>query len=274
VKKLRPIRRGNSPIENEIYPTYQKAKEDLIDRFASGWNNGRHIASYCSYCERKIETNLAVEHIKPKDGEFGHPELELTWSNFLLACVNCNSTKGAKEVIFHNLFLPDRDNTFYAFEYTADGMIKPRDTLSSTNKARANITLKLLGLDKATRETYSATGNLIALDRGSQRIEIWGLAEEALCNYLDNIENQSVKKLIVINMLSNGFFSIWMTVFDDYSEMKNLFIDAIHGTRKSGCFNDEGNSVISHSNEDQLAGGGKPWDTSSFLKNVRDFDIY
>jgi len=257
VKKLRPIRRGNSPIGNEIYPTYQKAKEDLIDRFSSGWNNGRHIASYCSYCERKIETNLAVEHIKPKDGEFGHPELERTWSNFLLACVNCNSTKGKKEILFYNLFLPDRDNTFYAFEYTADGMIKPRDTLSYTNKARASNTLKLLGLDKETRETYSATGNLIALDRRRQRIEIWGEAKEALLDYRDNIESQVVKKFIVKNMLLSGFFSIWMTVFDDYSEMKNQFINAIHGTRESGCFNDEANIITPHPNEDKLEGGSK-----------------
>ena len=219
MKKLRPIRRGNSPIGNEIYPTYQKAKVDLIDKISSGWcNKGKHISSYCSYCERKIETNLAVEHIKPKGGEFGHPELKFTWSNFLLACVNCNSTKGAKEVIFHNLFLPDRDNTFYAFEYTADGMIKPRDTLSAINKTRANTTLKLLGLDKDTRETYSATGNLIAQDRGSQRIEVWGIAENALTEYLNN---PTLKELIIQLMLFSGFFSVWMTVFKDCTEMRN-----------------------------------------------------
>ena len=254
---MRPVRRGKSPTGAEIYLTYQASKPDLIDKFSSGWNNNRHIASYCSYCERKIETNLAVEHIKPKDGEFGHPELKFMWSNFLLACVNCNSTKGAKEVLFHNLFFPDRDNTFYAFEYMADGIIEARDTLSPINKTRANNTLKLLGLDKGIRETFSATGNLIAQDRGSQRIEVWGIAEESLEEYLKNINNTVVKNLIVKNMLLSGFFSIWMTVFKDYSEMKNLFINAIHGTRESGCFDNNGNVLTPHPNEDELEGGAK-----------------
>lgn len=263
---MRPIRRGNAP---KTYTAYKLAKNDLIDRFSSGWHNGRHIASYCSYCERKIDTNLAVEHIIPKDGKFGNPALKEKWSNFLLACVNCNSTKGAKEVLFYNLFLPDRDNTFYAFKYTADGMIKPRDTLSGTNKARVNITLKLLGLDKQT-----TTDNFISQDRGRQRKEVWGMAEEAIADYLENIDNQVIKELIVKNMLLSGFFSVWMTVFEDYSEMKNLFIDAIHGTRESGCFDSQANCIISHPNEDQLEGGGKIWDTTVFLKNVRDFNIF
>ena len=241
MKRLRPIKRGDSPTGNEIYSPYKLAKPYLIDKLSSGWNNGRHIASYCSYCERRIDTNLAVEHIQPKDGEFGHPELKFTWSNFLLACVNCNSIKGAKEILFYNLFLPDRDNTFYTFEYMADGMIKPRDTLSYTNKARANSTLKLLGLNKETRETCVTKDNLIVRDRRSQRINIWGMAEESLSDYLYDTNNLIVKKLIVKLMLTSGFFSVWMTVFDDYPEMKNLFIDAIHGTRESGCFDNQGN---------------------------------
>lgn len=257
MKRLRPIRRGLSPKGDEIYSPYESAKSDLIDRFSSGWSNQGHLTSYCSYCERPIGTGLAVEHIQPKGGKFGHPELKEKWSNFLLACGNCNSTKGAKRIIFHYLFLPDRDNTFYAFKYRADGTIEPRSSLSLRNRIRAFCTLQLLGLDKATRETFSTEGNLINLDRRSQRIEIWGVAEEALSDYRDNINNQVVKKLIIQNMLARGFFSIWMTVFEDYSEMKNLFIDSIHGTRESGCFDDNGNILTPHPNEDKLEGGGK-----------------
>jgi len=255
---LRPVRRGDSPTGAENYLTYQSAKPDLIDKISSGWcNRGRNISSYCSYCERKIDTNLAVEHIKPKDGEFGHPDLELRWNNFLLACVNCNSTKGAKEVLFHNLFLPDRDNTFYAFKYRADGIVEARDTLSPIHKTIANNTLKLLGLDKETREIFSATGNLIAQDRGSQRLEVWGIAESSLDDYLDDLKNQIVKESIIKIMLLSGFFSIWMTVFENYAEMKNLFINALHGTRESGCFDDEANMITPHPNEDELEFGGK-----------------
>ncbi len=117
---MRPVRRGDSPIAGD-YADYKTAKTDLIARIASGKHNGQHIAAYCSYCERKIDTNLAVEHIEPKKGAHGKPELKGRWSNFLLACVNCNSTKGDKRVVLDQLYLPDRDNTALAFQYQADG---------------------------------------------------------------------------------------------------------------------------------------------------------
>ncbi|NOQ13247.1 MAG: HNH endonuclease, partial [Methyloprofundus sp.] len=62
---MRPVRRGASP-KAEDYEDYSDAKTDLISRISSGQFKERHIAAYCSYCERKIDTNLAVEHIEPK----------------------------------------------------------------------------------------------------------------------------------------------------------------------------------------------------------------
>ena len=53
------------------------------------------LGDYCSYCERQIETHLAVEHIKPKSHD---PGLRRAWNNFLLACTNCNSSKGGTPV--------------------------------------------------------------------------------------------------------------------------------------------------------------------------------
>jgi hypothetical protein len=45
----------------------------------------------------RLEASLAVEHVLPKKPE-GVTEIiksrELDWENFLLACTNCNSTKG------------------------------------------------------------------------------------------------------------------------------------------------------------------------------------
>ena len=116
---MRPVKRGDSPIIGD-YDKYEKAKTELISR----------LDSYCSYCERKIVTNLAVEHIEPKAGTYGQPKLEGCWTNFLLACVNCNSTKGSKQVLFNALFFPDRDNTFFAFEYLADGSVIPSAQLT------------------------------------------------------------------------------------------------------------------------------------------------
>ncbi len=252
-KILRPIRRNTSPIPTD-YNDYKDAKTELISRIGSGIINGRKIKSYCSYCERAIDTNLAVEHIEPKDGDYGQPHLIGRWNNFLLACVNCNSTKSAKEVIFNDIYLPDRDNTFFAFDYQADGNINP----SNNADIRAMATLSLVGLNKELRETYDADGFLIAQDRASQRLNIWGIAQSSLDAYLTDQNNQAVKDLIIKNMVLGGFFSIWMTVFNNYPEMKLLFIAAMNGTSESDCFNlTTATSISPHPNTDLLQGGGK-----------------
>lgn len=62
-------------------PEYGFSRFDLISA----------IGSYCSYCELPISSVPAVEHRLPKAY---FPALFLNWSNFLLACTLCNSTKG------------------------------------------------------------------------------------------------------------------------------------------------------------------------------------
>ena len=244
---MRPVRRNTSPIPND-YVDYKDAKIELVSRFGS----------YCSYCERRIATNLAVEHIEPKKGDFGQPELAGRWSNFLLACVNCNSTKGDKQVLFNDLLFPDRDNTFYAFEYLENGNINPSPRLNAINQIKANNKLTLVGLDKNMRRTLDENGRLIALDKMSQRMEVWGIANLSLIRYERNTINEDVKNLIVESMQANGFFSVWMTVFDNYPEMKILFINAMNGTRESGCFDlDTAINITPHPNVDALTDGGK-----------------
>lgn len=249
---MRPVRRNSSPILHD-YSNYKDAKTDLISRIGSGWCNGNHLASYCSYCERPISTNLAVEHVEPKKGPYGKPLLVGRWTNFLLACVNCNSTKQDKQVIFSNLYFPDRDNTFHAFEYLADGNIQPRNSTDHI----ASDTLKLIGLDKAQRQTLDTKGRVIAEDRSSQRMQIWKQAEECLQNYNSNSTNIVIKNLIVSNAVTAGFFSVWMTVFSNVTEMLNMFIDAFSGTRDSACFDSTTAQTITPApNPDQLLGGG------------------
>jgi len=252
---MRPTRRGISP-QSTDYGNYQDAKTELISRLGSGWIKKRHKASYCSYCERSIATNLAVEHIEPKNGEFAQPQLIGSWTNFLLACVNCNSTKGSKQVQFDKLFFPDRDNTFYAFEYLEDGSVIPSNQLSLQDSHIAQSSLALVGLDKELRENYDSEGNLIAQDIASQRIEVWGIAENLLEDYMSS-PIAVVKNLIVENMVLSGFFSVWMTVFKDQQDMKILFIDALKGTKESGCFDSTGEVISPHPNDDELLFGSK-----------------
>lgn len=249
---MRPVRRNSSPIAGD-YDDYTDARTDLVSRLGSGWSDGIHLASYCSYCERPISTGLAVEHIEPKKGPHGKPHLKGRWENFLLACTNCNSTKGAKQVVFSALYFPDRDNTFCAFDYLQDGNVQPADLGDQI----ATDTLKLTGLHKERRQTYDEQGRLIAEDRSSQRMEAWKLAEVCLQDFHSDPTNSTVKNLIVRNAVTAGFFSVWMAVFDDVSEMKNRFVDAFSGTRDSGCFAADANPITPAPNPDGLQDGGK-----------------
>src|SRR5690242_20526604 len=113
---MRPVDKG---LPSAVYTSYQDAGPDLLGR----------IGDYCSYCERQIETNLAVEHIQPKSLV---PTLRNSWSNFLLGCVNCNSSKGDTPVNLSDYFWPDQDNTLRAFEYVRGGLVKPHSALTSS----------------------------------------------------------------------------------------------------------------------------------------------
>jgi hypothetical protein len=243
---MRPVKRGINPI-NKIFSKYEDAKPDLISR----------IGCYCSFCERRIPTNLAVEHIQAKTlPQYRH--LKETWTNFLLACVNCNSTKGKKDVILSNYLLPDRDNTFAAFSYIADGRIEPSNLAISKGLIQlAQDTLSLTGLDKKISVALDENGKEIAIDRVAQRKEAWLTAQRAKGHITKQPDNSLLKEQVIETAKQCGFFSIWMKVFEDNADVRNRLIDAFLGTRGSGCFDISGNIVTPAPNPDQLPNGGK-----------------
>ncbi len=244
---MRPIRRGNSPWLID-FDSYGDAKPDLISR----------LGSYCSYCERRIATQLAVEHIQPK-GLAAYAHLKGRWENFLLACVNCNSTKGDKDVLLDKILLPDRDNTFSAFSYHPDGTISPSEMAHTQNITQmAKDTLALTGLDKPISAVVNENNKRVSIDRVSQRIEKWALADEAKSLIEANPANNAVRVIAIKLAKESGFFSIWLTVFRTDEDMCNRLINAFAGTRESACFNPaSANPVTPAPNLDGLANGGK-----------------
>ena len=244
---MRPIRRAASPIDSD-YDDYTKAKPALIGR----------LGSYCSYCERPIKTNLAVEHIQPKAGDDGHPELIGRWTNFLLACVNCNSTKKDKKVDLDKLLIPDRDNTFRAFQYTEDGKISVSTRLTSPESSYAQASLELVGLDKKMLRALDANGVQVEIDRVSQRMQAWVKAQTAETMIQQQPQKNLLKDMAIGWAISEGFFSIWLTVFANCPNMKLRLIRAFKGTEESGCFDMETGSPITPApNPDDLSLGGK-----------------
>ena len=243
---MRPIRRGTSPIAGD-YHDYNKAKPELVSR----------LGSYCSYCERRIATQLAVEHIQPKAlQKYAH--LEGRWTNFLLASVNCNSTKSKKDILLTDVLLPDRDNTFAAFTYLPDGTIQPSIiAIEKRLQVVAQKTLELTGLHKEAINTPDINGKQVALDRVSQRMEVWLKAQEAKCELQNNPNNLHLQKYIIKLALAEGFFSVWLTVFEDDTDMRSRLIAAFPSTQESGCFDENGIPISPARNPDNLEHGGK-----------------
>lgn len=246
---MRPVARGASPQAGD-FDDYEKAKPDLVSR----------LGRYCSYCERPIATLLAVEHIQPK-GVPAYAHLEGDWKNFLLACGNCNSSKSKKNVVLADVLMPDRDNTFHAFSYRQDGCVLPSAAavVAGLNQI-AKATLALTGLDKSIEKTPDANGKQVALDRISQRMEVWGKALEA-CHAVRTAHPAAaivVRDYAIKLAQAEGFFSIWMTVFKNDADMLNRLIDAFPGTRDSGCFDPiTAASITPAPNPDGLSAGGK-----------------
>ncbi|MEA5534054.1 HNH endonuclease [Crocosphaera sp. XPORK-15E] len=212
---MRPVIRGEAKDENTgnsiNFQKYGDAKPYLLE----------NIGEYCSYCERKVNNLLAVEHIKPKEY---YPALELVWDNFLLACTNCNSIKGQKTINLSDYFWCDHDNTFLAFTY-ANGLIKINDNLTETQKEISQKTIELTGLDRVPgHPNYSRKDQ-----RWKERQDKWGKAQRAYNNLQKNdIEEQ--RQTIIDLALESGFWSIWMTVFRDDKDMLERFIKAFPGT--------------------------------------------
>ncbi|MES3101478.1 HNH endonuclease [Sphingomonas faeni] len=243
---MRPVQKQPSP-QTDPFDPYETAKNHLLGR----------LGSYCSYCERKIVTNLAVEHIQPKGlPAFAH--LETDWTNFLLACVNCNSTKGHQPVLLDDVLLPDRDNTFLAYEYTIDGRVRVTPGLAPPLATKAQALLTLTGLDRKLNSVLDENGKQIVVDRVSGRAEIMAIALDQVAEIAADPSNQGVKRSTVRMANATGGFSVWMAAFAGDADMQERLIDAFAGTRASGCFGTAGHTTVSpHPNTDGLSSGGR-----------------
>jgi uncharacterized protein (TIGR02646 family) len=226
---MRPIDRGNLPEDEKgnpkIYKEYVDARRDLIDR----------IGSYCTYCNQKLPTSLAVEHIQPK---VTSSNLELDWNNFLLACTNCNSTKGKKAVNLNDYLWPDMHNTHWAFLYNIDGTIEINPILDEIVIQKAQNLLDLVGLQKYVDTPQDRDR------RWKNRFNEFQHAKDVLKLYL-SASNKGAESefipLLVSRATESGFFSVWMTVFNEFPQIKRALIKGFKGTALN-AFDIEGNS--------------------------------
>ena len=191
---MRPVTKGpwpedpTKPGQPFVFTEYGLAKRFLMER----------LGTYCSYCEQRIPANLAVEHVQPKSLK---PALALSWNNFLLGCVNCNSNKGNKPVVLSKYVWPDLNNTLKYFTYDFSGIVKPNQALNTAEKGKAQKLITLVGLHKmspapGTIDYYNASDL-----RHENRIKSWLLAtryETAYSNAAPEIKVLMLEFLVTI----------------------------------------------------------------------------
>lgn len=229
---MRPVKRGIVPIDPTTgvqisFKEHSEAKHELLQR----------IGKYCSYCEKPLTQLIDVEHILPKTH---FPQLKTNWHNFLISCRVCNDIKGHSSIKRKDFYWSDVDNTSRMFEYNlSSGELKVNSSLSIKEQVIAKNTLDLLGLDRKPGHPKYKYGS--ADKRWQERLTALGISQEALKD-LQNNDTHQMRNQIVRTAQGQGFWSIWMTVFQSDSDMLNRFINAFSGTCKS-CFDTLGNAI-------------------------------
>lgn len=219
---MRPVDKGH---KDKTYNPYTTAKRDLFNA----------IGPYCSYCERNIQLGGAVEHVQPKSKEIGK---ECCWDNFLLSCVNCNSTKGSRTINDNNIYeyvWPDKDDTYHMIEYDSDSLIpRPNDTISEDDKQRVQRLITLVGLNKTAPKEDSLDYAKACDTRVEGRIKASQTAKESkdIYSHLSDEGKGPFRKLLSIIIKAEGYWSVWMHTFEDVPEVREMLLDIIPGTRK------------------------------------------
>ncbi|WP_071190851.1 HNH endonuclease [Trichormus sp. NMC-1] len=205
---MRPVVRGKN---TKVFKDYRNARKNLIDQ----------LGEYCSYCEMRLGSSLAVEHILP---QALFSDEKTNWENFCLACINCNSTKkspmerrwkdswqnlhiiSAKIAARSEFYWLDQDNTFRAFEYTKGGHIQVHPFLSLEEQKVAQATVEMVGLDKTPKPDMQMKDR-----RWINRKDAWETAERYRQNLRKCNDEELLKQMqdmIVSHAVDKGFFSV------------------------------------------------------------------
>lgn len=211
---MRPVERNPWPVDkngrNKEYKAYQSFYEDLIKNFGS----------YCSYCERPCAVD--IEHVIPKNSPKGQ-ELVTDWNNLLCGCDSCNQDyKSNKNQSRSGYLWPDEEDTYICYEYDLTGDMKVSQSLSEIDQKRGQATIDLCGLApkpgiKSKRQDYLR----------DKRMRMWALAKR----FLSLFENSLVDiDLIAETAKESGFWSIWITVFNEHREVVEAISALFPGT--------------------------------------------
>ena len=213
---VRPIDKGESPYSKINH--YGEAEPYLNQR----------IGRYCSFCEMPIFHVPEVEH---REGKASGGDLT-DWENLLYGCKYCNTRKLQKIKVGEadKWIWPDKDNTFLAFTYT-NGIPNINEIYLKT--IDVNMLEKAKGLYEGVGLGHYPKNESDKDKRWQRRIVTLGIAEDSRRAWLkmknSEFKEEELKQIITMAM-QTGFFSIWMMVFHDDSEVKCELIKNFPGT--------------------------------------------
>lgn len=212
---MRPVERGPHPLEDGQaieFREYAHARPHLEQR----------LGSYCSYCGMRLDASLAVEHVKPKSLHHG---LETTWDNLLLACINCNSTKGDEDITLDDYLWPDIDNPLTAIEYGPQPRV--RDGLPDALREKARRTLALTGQDhEPDREQRRSNSDR----RRQRRQEAWDKAMRSL-RLVRTSDSPALREQVLETARCDGYWAVWYTVLSEDDDLRRRMVeDCLPGT--------------------------------------------
>ncbi|MDP2188803.1 MAG: HNH endonuclease [Sphingobacteriaceae bacterium] len=223
---MRPVIKWNVGEEGvrAEYKPYGNAKAVLLRNFGHSPNY------YCNYCDRLIPmVNMEVEHILPKSvARYEH--LEFSWTNFLLSCKNCNLAKGAENIDFDEFYWPHIHNTRPIFVVNVDGTISCNPGLDAAEQNISQETIRLLNLDCG----HTTPRRQPQDDRYMAREYVLRLAERKLIQRRDGKLNDDD---IIELAITNGFWLVWMQVFEEFPGIRTGLIHAFKNTYED-CLDD------------------------------------
>lgn len=150
--------------DKTFHPTKRQARE----------RRNAEQGGLCVYCEQKLEpTDGHLEHIKPKGGANGHPQLTFDYGNLAHSCNgvvdsvpnrHCGWTK--KDRVLHIEPSPGCNS---AFDLLQDGEIRPDEKLPKPRRTELKYDLDILKLNLPTLKAERADWrrNYVALLRSN-----------------------------------------------------------------------------------------------------------
>ena len=169
---------------------------------------------------------MDVEHVLPKSP---NPALALEWTNFLLACGNCNSIKGDKDFELNEIYWADKDNSLRAFVYEQDQPPQIADD-PDVDVDIAYDTIKLTGLDRVP----GVAGYSDRDRRWLKRIDAWSMAMQ-VADFIEVEDTEEMRQMAIFVAKGIGFWSVWFEVFHDDKEMCQRLINEFPGSAVD-CF--------------------------------------